>query len=192
MTIFKNIKSFNTIKKGFYVDNYFNRKKNRVGLPYGNNSSSIKNDNDEDKDNFFSNSTKENFDKKLEELNLKEYVKDILKKEREKVLVGNDKITLTESIRLDPKVDLNRTYFRIGNQIEHRKEIDEKDNNALLESYDKIYSEKKYDEGLFSTKPIFSILGALVYFQESHDYYTNKNGDRRNVEYRKNFGIRIS
>ena len=187
MTIFKNIKSFNTIKKGFYVDNYFNRRKNRVGLPYGNNSSSIKENNNEDKDNFFFFFTeeKEIFDNKLDELNLKEYVKDILKKEREKVLIGNDKITLTESIRLDPKVDSNRTYFRIGNQIEHRKEVDEKDDNALLESYDKMYSEKRYDEGLFSTKPIFSILGALVYFQESHDYYTNENGDRRNVEYRK-------
>lgn len=84
MTIFKNIKSFNTIKKGFYVDNYFNRRKNRVGLPYGNNSSSIKENNNEDKDNFFSNSTeeKEIFNKKLEELNLKGYVKDILKKEK--------------------------------------------------------------------------------------------------------------
>lgn len=27
MTIFKNIKSFNTIQKGFYVDNYFNKRK---------------------------------------------------------------------------------------------------------------------------------------------------------------------
>lgn len=115
MTIFKNIKSFNTIKKGFYIDNYFNRKKNRVGLPYGNNSSSI--EENKDKDSFLSNSTeeKENFDKKLENLNLEKYVIDIFKKEREKVLIGNDKITLTESIRLDPKVDLNRTYFRIGN-----------------------------------------------------------------------------
>lgn len=88
MTIFKNIKSFNNIKKGFYVDNYFNRRKNRVGLPYGNNSSSIKeNNHNEDKNNFFSNSTKEKeiFDKKLEELNLKGYVKDILKKERENI-----------------------------------------------------------------------------------------------------------
>lgn len=186
MIIFENIKSFNTIKKGFYVDNYFNRKKNRVGLPYGNNSSSIKENNNEDK-NFSSESTekKEVFDKKLEGLKLEKYVSNIFKKEREKFLIGNDKITLTESIRLDPKVDSNRTYFRIENQIENRKEIDKKDDNALLESYDKMYSEKRYDEGLFSTKPIFSILGALVYFQESHDYYINDNGDKHNIEYRK-------
>lgn len=189
MTIFKNIKGINTIQKGFYVDNYFNRKKNRVGLPYGNNASSIKENNNEDKENFFSDSTKKDevFDKKLEELKLEKYVRNIFEKEREKFLIGKDKITLTESLRLDPKIDTNKKYFRIGNQIEDREKIDEKRDNTLSKFYQKMYSEERYDKGLFSTEPVHSVLGALQYFQEMHDYYTDENENEYDTKYRKKF-----
>lgn len=141
MATFLNIKGLNSIQKGFYKDNYLNRKLGRVGMKYDDTTSaSVENkDNNLEKNELIFSDNKKEFDKLLNSVVKNESLKEVILRNKENVYIDPsiNKIVVNGSFYLDIG---DSKEFEIGKQSYLREST--KDN----EQYDKIVASFVSDE----------------------------------------------
>lgn len=149
MAIFSNIKGLNIIQKGFYKDNYLNRKLGRVGMEYDSSNPSNTKD-DLIKNPIFG--IEKEFEKLLDTVVENKSLKDIILKNKNSVYIepSTNKVVINNSFYLDLN---DNKDFEIGKKYYLR------DNSKNKETIDKIVksfvSDEKKEKSIKEIKDFF-------------------------------------